>query len=143
MSKPRRTTLPNVTIKPAGDPVPATEFPKEHGHGTHSTRGYSVEARTTDGIPPRIVDDKAFGDEWQRIEFASSPIIGVAPHSNWDYGLAAAHLYSYEAAEALRWWWLAERGMTGRVFFMTRLVEHTVEFSYRSTAVGEKSVIKP
>lgn len=129
------------TTKPEGSVTPEAEFPEERSQGTSTTRGYTVEARTTGGIPPQIVEGKAIDNQWRQLDFSTSATIGVPAHSRWDHGLAAAHLYTEEAAEALRWWWLAERGMTGRIFFETRLVEHSVTFSYTCTAIGEKSIV--
>jgi hypothetical protein len=126
-----------------GGVIGGTEFPrKSHEGGTPCLYGYSVEARFggyTNGRSRRVNDDFILTTTWQKIPFETGAV-GV-PAQNWglDRHLAVIGLMSYDAAQALRWWFLASLNTDyrGSLCVETRLVQHKVRVSWEATAIRE------
>jgi hypothetical protein len=97
----------------------------QSGSGTHIS--YSVEARST-YIRPQQVGDIILDQRWQRLFFPKSPI-GVPSSSN--IGEKECGLMTYSAAQALRWWFIAELESSFKHLCVeTRIVKHLVKYSY-------------
>lgn len=109
-----------------------------------TTYGYTVEARWAHGTPKQI-GDTILHKEWQSLHFNKSPI-GIPPHGP-RYGGGCQResmgLLSYAAAEALRWWFIAEvEAQEGHVISMdTRLVAHKITYKLDSEALNAMSII--
>jgi hypothetical protein len=105
--------------------------------GTGSAELYRVEARTTYHSPERV-GGQLIDNNWRLVDFAKAPL-GV-PIRNFDAG-AHEHcgLLNYEAAEALRWWFLAAAHAdiaAGALCIETRLVKVRYHYHYRCEELG-------
>lgn len=100
--------------------------------------GYTVEARLVQKLTPQIVCGNALDGEWRTLHFQRGGG-GVPARHELDHGLGMFHLYTYEAAQALRWWFLANADSLGRLI-ETRLVRHKVEYSAKCTEEGPQDV---
>lgn len=102
----------------------------ESGSGT--IIGWTVEARyVCDGAI--IVGGQTFDQKWRRVHFPEGRFgvpRGAIFQEPW---LKLTGRYSYEAAQALRWWLYVERekrdGM-GTLCLETRLVRHKISFEF-------------
>ena len=92
-----------------------------------SCTGYRVEARAI--VPRQIPGGQIIGTEWTQVTFEKAPT-GVRPHQEHEIGLAMFYLYSYAAAQALRWWLLSEVGL------YTRLAKYRVNYDGKKHAAG-------
>lgn len=112
------------------------KYPSFGGRGSGTTTAYSVEARYNNPHP-REAAGRLFDNRWQMLHFDKSPI-GV-PATTWRHPFVhEIGLLSYQAAQALRWWFLAqlETSVAGCLCFETRIVEHKVEYSYATEAIA-------
>lgn len=101
------------------------------GHGT--TPGYQVQARYIG--EPKILGGVMLSKEWKTLWFPNSPV-GVPTHSGpHDWYLPAAECMSYEAAQALRWWFLSvcAADILGSMCIETRLLAYRIKYSYEAT----------
>ena len=88
--------------------------------------GYRVEARAKDR--PVIFQGVVFDKEWRSVAFKSAPPgFGVPARDGLDHANAMFGLYSYEAAQALRWWALAN-DIFARYQVETRLMRYRAEY---------------
>jgi hypothetical protein len=117
-------------------PAETETFPKKGSSGSGGIKAYSVEARYA--YPePRQVAGNLLDTRWRTIQFVEvSPPFGVPTgrsyHAPW---LSLTGLYQYQAAQALRWWFLAAAEAERSCLCVeTRLVEHLIDYSYTSTA---------
>lgn len=127
-------------------------YKTDRGNGSGTTVGYSVEARSTS--TPTLVLGNMIGEKWTRISFARGEK-GVPIPGCWDGSgqLERLGLFSYESAQAMRWWFLAAaendfvyaedtpyapiRLPRPRPWNLeTRLVRHEVKYQYAVTAVS-------
>lgn len=95
--------------------------------------GWTVEARLA-YHEPRIVAGMPLDDRWRIVHFNDKSPIGVPRASPWSV-LHLCSLYEYAAAQALRWWFIAEAQRSeigGALCLQTRLCSHRVEYSYSS-----------
>ncbi len=102
--------------------------------GAGTIEGWSVEARFN--YPePEVIAGVLLDDRWRSLHFKSGQTVGIPdtrPHSP----LTLTGLYEYASAQALRWWFIAEATRNfNHLCVETRLVRHTVEYSYSATAV--------
>jgi hypothetical protein len=100
---------------------------KKERSSSHSTMiGYTVEAMY-DSNHPQIVAGQLLDNRWREVQFDDKSPIGV-PTTNWFTRDIRKHgLYSYEAAQALRWWFHAAGNSESMCMCLkTRLVEHKV-----------------
>ena len=95
-----------------------------------SCTGYRVEARAI--VPRQIPGGQIIGTEWTQVTFEKAPT-GVRPHQEHEIGLAMFHLYSYAAAQALRWWLLSE---VGHFMLDTRLAKYRVNYDGKKHEAG-------
>lgn len=123
-------------------------YKTDRGNGSGTTIGYSVEARSTS--QPTFILGNMIGEKWTRLSFSRGKK-GVPVPGCWDSSgqLKKLGLFSYESAQALRWWFLAAaenefvndatpirlpRPHPWRL--ETRLVRHEVKYQYTVTAVS-------
>jgi hypothetical protein len=108
--------------------------------GSGKLKAYSVEARSV-YTEPQFFDGKIFDERWREIHFAQSITCGVPRGPAWSIlWLQACGLYSYAAAQALRWWFHANSEHL--LCLETRIVEHDITYSYDSQRLSEHGVIK-
>jgi hypothetical protein len=123
-------------------------YKTDRGNGSGTTVGYSVEARSTS--KPTLVLGNMIGEKWTRISFSRGEK-GVPIPGCWDGSgqLEKLGLFSYESAQAMRWWFLAAAEnafvndatsiripMPSPWRLETRLVRHEVKYQYAVTAVS-------
>lgn len=123
-------------------------YKTDRGNGSGTTIGYSVEARSTS--KPTLVLGNMIGEKWTRISFARGEK-GVPIPGCWDGSgqLEKLGLFSYESAQAMRWWFLAAAEnsfvndatsiripMPSPWCLETRLVRHEIKYQYAVTAVS-------
>lgn len=112
-------------------------FPYPGTSQSGTTDGYMVEARNV--YPrPLVFHNQVFDNRWRTVCFQNSPI-GVPVEGNlMDRPAAILGYMPYQAAQALRWWLLAElnRGLTGGICLETRIVRYEVKYSLSSTAIS-------
>lgn len=137
------------------------DYKTDCGTGAGTTTGYSVEARVTGR--PTVANGHLLTDKWTRVEFSPSespcgvPVPGCYDGSG---QMVRRGLYSYESAQALRWWFHAAaeeetfRPFTGRgAGFLarisgnawaieTRLVRHEIKYNYSVTAVSAHDCVE-
>jgi hypothetical protein len=108
--------------------------------GSGRTFAYTVEARLMFHKPEQF-GDIILDKDWRQIHFKEGST-GIPPGNRYELPeLLHAGAYSYEAAQALRWWFMADvhaKSPTGTLCLETRLVEYRIEFSYK--AVPERVV---
>ena len=95
-----------------------------------SCTGFRVEARAI--VPRQIPGGQIIGTEWTQVTFEKAPT-GVRPHQEHEIGLAMFYLYSYAAAQALRWCLLSE---VGYPILKTRLAKYRVDYDGKKHAAG-------
>ena len=118
-----------------------------HSSGSGTSRCYRVQARTCCGCGPKeMVGAKTSMNrhiltdaKWETLFFPKASI-GVPP-APFSEEYARHGYYSYAAAQALRWWFLAEQGAL--VSFETRLVEYTFKYSFSAEPVRPICLIDP
>jgi hypothetical protein len=123
-------------------------YKTDRGNGSGTTVGYSVEARSTS--KPTLVLGNMIGEKWTRISFSRGEK-GVPIPGCWDGSgqLEKLGLFSYESAQAMRWWFLAaaEDSFVNDARLIrvplpspwcleTRLVRHEIKYQYTVTAVS-------
>jgi hypothetical protein len=128
-------------------------YKTDRGNGSGTTVGYSVEARSTS--KPTLVLGNMIGEKWTRISFSRGEK-GVPIPGCWDGSgqLEKLGLFSYESAQAMRWWFLAAAEdsfvndalpiripMPSPWCLETRLVRHEVKYQYTVTAVSACEVV--
>lgn len=109
-------------IKPERETIPS---------GSGSIDVYTVEARYA-YHDPKVLCGQLFDNRWREVQFQQSPI-GV-PSKTWP--LDYPGYYSFDAAQALRWWFIAQAGASGEGNWCleTRLVRHRAKYSYEFKA---------
>ncbi len=112
-----------------------SEFPFVSSlNGTDS--GYKVQVRYAVGYPVSI-GDMVLDEHWRELRIARSAV-GVPTHRESDYHLPATGCMTLTAAQALRWWFLAdiEARHPGKIFGVeTRIVRCKIEYSWKGEAV--------
>ena len=112
------------------------DYDKRGGGGSSTETAYTVEARVNYPRPASIAG-QIFDLRWRRVLFQkTAPDIGV-PDAPSHKTLTLEHgMLSYEAAQALRWWFHAAAGHDlGMVCLETRLVSHKIVSTYEINAV--------
>lgn len=110
------------------------EFPRK-GSSHHGTEvAWSVEARS--GIKcPIACGELLLGSEWVQVPFSRAP--GGVPSGGLFFQGADLGLLTFAAAQALRWWFLADlRASYKDIGVETRIVRYEVKFSKECTAVA-------
>ena len=121
-------------------PAPPDAFPVNGASATGTDIGYSVEARLA--YPePRQVCGHLLDLRWTTLHFDKSPI-GVPQARPGNFLMLATGLYSYQAAQALRWWFLAQaENEFSCLCIESRIVEHQITYSYYTKAVRAGSIV--
>ena len=104
-----------------------------NGNGTDV--GWSVEARYA-YFEAKVIAGMMLDDRWRPVHFKES-IVGVPRSSRYSLPwFIACGLYDYAAAQALRWWFIAQaEAEDGSALCLeTRLVKHSMKYSYEHTA---------
>lgn len=99
--------------------------------------GYTVEARNNRIDPQMTPSGQIFDNRWTEVQFEKGPV-GV-PSPPPDSPLALVGLFTYEQAQALRWWFVSQihSDLSYRCWcFETRLASHNLEYSYSKTPSG-------
>lgn len=117
------------------------ETPKIEGafapSGAGTQTGYQVQARYVFTEPKRF-GELILDKRWKTIHFPTGHH-GVPVSRAWDWWLAASHCMTYEAAQALRWWFLADvvaGEFGGRLCVETRIVAFAIKYSHSAEATS-------
>lgn len=117
-------------------PVEPDSFPYKGTSGSGGLVAYSVEARYA--YPePKIFAGNLLDSRWRTVHFDKvQPPFGVPAGGRYHQPmLYYTGLYEYQAAQALRWWFLAAAHAEFSCGCIeTRLIEHKIEYSFKSTA---------
>ena len=119
-----------------------SEYPKLMSKGSSNSCGYSVEARYCYDKPAEICG-QIFDRRWQEVGFKESSI-GVPKGNPYDRGLRDNKLLGYSAAQALRWWFIANAdasGILGTLCVQTRIVMHEIKTTHDIQAVSASDII--
>jgi hypothetical protein len=111
-------------------------FPSEGSSASGTDFAYTVEARYA--YPePKVIAGMMLDANWRRVQFSPSPI-GVPAQARYcPWGGALSHLMSYQAAQALRWWFLANASHSFDHWCVeTRLVKHEVTYKVSDKTVA-------
>lgn len=102
---------------------------------------YSVEARYI-GTEPKQIGGMLFDNRWRRVNF-SRAASGVPAGPEWHHHARHLGLLGYTAAQALRWWLLAEadREMLGSICIETRIVKHAIRYQWSEQAVSIHNIV--
>lgn len=116
------------------------------GNGSGTMTCYKVEARMCHGCGPKEIKNidtwnspVLTDSKWATLSFPTGSV-GV-PSSSFGQDYARYGYLSYQAAQALRWWFLAEQGGVGAM--ETRLVQYEFEYSYTAKPIRAICVIDP
>lgn len=112
------------------------DYKKDLGKGSGSETGYYVEARHN-GTSPMQLGEQIFDKEWRRVNF-NQDIIGVPQCNRFNEHVKKHGFYSYQAAEALRWWFHAESeaGKHFAICMESRIIRVKIEHSYSIEAIS-------
>jgi hypothetical protein len=101
--------------------------------GTQSA--WSVQVRCSGHMAPVILGEHAFDNQWRDLPFEIGAH-GIPMGSRFDVHQQMG-LMTYAAAQALRWWFLADLTVAGKEYrFETRLVRHEVTYSISTKPLG-------
>lgn len=122
-------------------PAPPDNFPNKGSNASGTCLAYSVEARVA-SYEPRVIGGNLMDTRWRRVSMdiakAGVPVRGLTLFPVFP----TLGLLPYQAAQALRWWFLAQAEAEFSCLCVeTRLVEHKVEYSYSETSERACSVI--
>jgi hypothetical protein len=110
------------------------EFPHVVRSGSGSGgEGYYVQARYmySEAV---VICGQLFDKRWKRVSFEPSTA-GVPVHRPYDVAKHLTELMDYAAANALRWWFVANATLTNNdICLETRLVACRIKYSYEATA---------
>lgn len=118
------------------------------GNGSGTARCFRVQARTSEGCGPISIVGVQTGNmrncltdsEWETLFFEKGPV-GVPSSKSWFDEYARHDFLSYQAAQSLRWWFLAEQG--GCKSIETRLVEYEFKYTYSAEPVQAHCLVDP
>jgi hypothetical protein len=114
--------------------APPEEWPRKPTSSSSTLTLYSVEARFAYPTPTTVAG-QTFDNRWARVQFQSAAT-GV-PLRDWDLAARATGLLGYPAAQALRWWFIAQAAAECKELCLeTRLVKHRVSLSWSSEGTG-------
>lgn len=109
-------------------------YDRARGNSSGTETFYTVECRCP-GTRPIVVLNQAITSDWLPVHVSESPV-GVPQSKDWRSIVTQGH-YTYAAAQAIRWWFLAEaeRCRLG-ILVETRLVKHETKYTSVTTAVA-------
>jgi hypothetical protein len=116
-------------------------YPHEVGRQSGGISAYSVEARYmyTDTL---TVGSQVFDTRWRTVHFSESALVGVPRCGSHDWAIMATNLCSYQAAQALRWWFHADLAKDFRGSCLeTRIVKHKINYSLDYSAESAHELI--
>lgn len=116
-------------------------FPVEGSSSSGTNFAFTVQARYA--YPdPKIICGMVLDANWRTLSFEKSPI-GVPAQARYcPWGGSFPHLMTYEAAQALRWWFLANAAHSFDHWCIeTRLVKHEVTYQASEKAIAAASEI--
>lgn len=100
---------------------------------------WSVEARSSGGRPVDCGNGFILDAEWRPVPLVECH--GGVPGDTLMGTGRLLGLLSYQAAQALRWWFLANMNKINRFSAETRLVCHKVTYELKSEVVGSEEAI--
>lgn len=113
---------------------------KQIGSGSGSTDAWSVEARYA-SHGPRVIAGMLLDNRWQRVQFDPSPTGVPSKAGSVSNPSAYGHL-DYAAAQALRWWFVAQADVDlGSFCLETRLVQYRINYSYQVEQVSAHAYV--
>lgn len=117
-----------------------SEFPKK-GSSHHGTEmAWEVEARCATSHP-RAFGSLLLGDKWSAVPFEEAA--GGVPNGGLFFQGNELGLLTYEAAQALRWWFLASLRVKHESYLVeTRLVQHKITYSKTAEAIAATEPIR-
>lgn len=106
------------------------------GNGSATYSGYSVEAKYN-YHEPKSFGSQIFDKTWRRVNFDKSTN-GVPSCSSLHEEIVKHGFLSYQAAQALRWWFhaAADAESFSSLCLETRIVKHEIKTSYAITALS-------
>jgi hypothetical protein len=113
------------------------DYKTKKSKGSATRTGYTIEARFH-VRDPENVGRQIFDQNWRQVEFDQSAI-GVPMSTSYHRELLDHGLFSYSAAQALRWWFHAQAEIEcvgGAPGLQTRLVQHRVTCTHEVAAIG-------
>ena len=122
-------------------PPQPDEFPTKGSSASGSDTAFSVQARYA--YPePKTICGITLDTRWRTLHFEQSPI-GVPSQTRYcPWGSGLYGLMTYQAAQALRWWFLANaKHSFDHLCIETRLVKHEVKYQMSEQAVAAGSEI--
>jgi len=111
--------------------------------GSGSVEGYRVEARYM-GHEPKPFAGLILDKEWRLLTFNDKTPIGVPIGDSYHAPmLKQTYCFSYQCAQALRWWFhaQAEVEMLGGLCLETRIVKYEIQYSHSAKRVSEHCLI--
>lgn len=116
------------------------DYKPNKGSGSGTETAYTVEARYN--YPdPSMIGVQIFDNKWRTVNFDKSQI-GIPQCSDYAKYTKEHGMYGYQAAQALRWWFVAAASMIHKdICLETRIVKHVIEHSYSITAVSAHDLI--
>lgn len=115
-------------------------YTRDGSSGTGTEIAYTVEARNN-YIDPRQVGGQIFDNRWRRVIFHRD-VIGVPQCDRHNRHTREHGMLGYQAAQALRWWVHATAEAERMAICLeTRIIKHTIEYSYKITAVSAHEMI--
>ncbi len=116
-----------------------SEFPKRGQSCQGTDMGYTVEARMNCPTP-NIIAGRVFDNRWRTVYFDKSPVgfPGVPIGGRLTEFAIPFGLMSYNAAQALRYWFIAfaETQDHAGICLETRLVTHAIKFNVSEESTG-------
>lgn len=110
---------------------PEDDFPEKRSSGNGSVTMYSVQARLA-YHEPREVAGHLLDLRWKTINTVPA---GFGIPSRRFHNVPDTGLLSYQAAQSIRWWFLAQaEAEFSCMCVVTRLVEHVVNYNYSTEA---------
>lgn len=110
-----------------------------HGNSMNGTNdsGYQVQARYMGPDGAKKVGDMMLCATWKTINFKKSHG-GVPGGKAFEFWLPATDCMNFSAAQALRWWFIAEAEaeLFGSLCLETRIVRFKIDYSVKAEAVS-------
>jgi hypothetical protein len=111
---------------------------REQGPSRSGTQTvWSVQVRCPGHLPPFVIGDHAFDNQWRALPlYEAFPGAGVPMASKYDVAPLMGFM-TYQAAQALRWWFLATQAAAHKEYrFETRLVKHELRYQISTKPIA-------
>lgn len=112
------------------------------GNGTD--KAYTVQARMSND-EVRTIGGNTVTGKWRDVHFQKGTP-GVPSPRRLNCSPLITDYLSYEAAQALRWWFISEAelsgpfGMLGSLCLETRIMQHSIRYSYQMDIMNEHPI---